>query len=891
MKTKTALFLLAIVLAVALVSCKAGDPAVINVKPVSEYADESRGLYLHTLDNGLRVVVKENHVAPVVHVYLVVSTGSMHEEEYLGCGMSHIFEHVMSGGTTIHRTEEETKKFLQSIGAAGNAYTTCYCTAYHMTTTARYLDQALDVISDYMMYCTFDKKELEREFGVILQEIAKGEEEPNRIMWKLFLKTAYDVHPIRCPVIGYREKFLRLNREDIIKYYNRRYVPRNMILAIGGAVDAKKALEKAEEFFGGFEDRPLKKVVLAREPKKTGGRYAEGEAAIRMAILRMGFRSTDLFHPDMVKTDMLSAILGAGKSSRLYRRLVEEEGLVEDIGSGNWTPEYVHGHLIVHSTLKVENLDAARKEIMDVMEDLKKNLVKQEELDRVRTYLRAQRLMYRQTAEREVQGIAGDVRSTGDPLFDTRYLKAMDGVTPEMVRDMARKYLNEDNLTTVVLKPKTETGPENELPPLDVKKKESGIIKYTLKNGLTVLLKRNPELPLVSMQTYSRGGVLFDGDKPGLSNFTANMLMRGTSGKNAEELVNALESMGAEMKPIAGNNTFGMEMTLLREDLEPGLDLFADVLLRPAFDKKEVERVRKNILFGIDNLSNNWIEEINYNFRETRFGNHPYANHKLGNEESVGKISSKDLKDFHEKYFVGSNTVLAIFGDIDIEKTKALVEQKFGAMHGGVVDHKDVAPPPPIGKGTKGVESPVVVPVGRKSVSVILATNGLPIGDESGPDMNILRLMFGSRLHEALRGRNDYVYVVWAYNWPGFDTGSFLILVQTTPDKYDAVIREIRSEIEKMKKGEFTDEELENAKRRAISYVELGSQTNANQADVAALNELYDIGCDYMAEYPPRLVKVSRDDIMKLVNRCFGEWMTVETRPVETPEKTGPAAE
>ncbi len=891
MKTRTIIMLLAIVAVVSLASCKAGDPTVINVKPVGEYADENRGLYLHTLENGLRVVVKENHVAPVVHVYLVVSTGSMHEEEYLGYGMSHIFEHVMSGGTTIHRTEEEAKKLLQSIGAAGNAYTTCYCTAYHMTTTARYLDQALDVISDYMRYCTFDKKELAREFGVILKEIAKSEEEPNRVMWQLFLDAAYDVHPIRYPTIGYREKFLRLNRDDIIKYYNRRYVPRNMILAIGGDIDAKKALEKADKFFGRLEDNPLKKVVLAWEPKKTGKRYAEGEAAIKMAMLRMGFRTTDLFHPDMVKTDMLSAILGVGKSSRLYRRLVEEKQLVKNIGSGNWTPEYVHGHLTVYATLEVENLAAAQKEVMAVIGDLKKNLVKQEELDRVRTYLRAMRLMYRQTAEKEVESIAGDVRSTGDPLFDSKYLKAMDGVTPEMVRDMARKYLNEDNLTTVVLNPKTATGPKNELPPLDVKKKESGITKYTLENGLTVLLKRNPELPLVSMQTYSRGGVLFDGDKPGLSNFMANMLMRGTSNRNAEELVNALESMGGEMKPIAGNNTFGMEMTVLRKDLEPGLDIFADVLLRPAFDKKEVERVRRNILFGIDNLSNDWIEGIRYNFRKTRFGSHPYANHRLGNEESGGEISPEDLKDFHEKYFVGSNTVLAIFGDIDIEEMKALVAQKFDAMSEGAVNHKAIAPPPPIGKGTKGVESPVVIPVERKSISVILATNGLPIGDESGPDMSILKLMFGSRLHEALRGRNDYVYLVWAYNSPGFDTGTFQILAQTTPDKYDAVIREIRSEIEKMKKGEFTDEELENAKRRAVSYVELGSQTNADQAGIAALNELYGIGCDYMAEYPPRLAKVSREDIMKLVNRCFGEWMTVETSPAERAEGKSPAAE
>jgi len=867
---------------------KPDDPTVIKIEPVNEYANEKTGVYIHTLPDGMRVVVLENHSAPAVTVRLIVNTGSMDEAEYLGCGLSHILEHVMAGGTTIHRTGEENDEMIKAIGAGTNAETFYYYTAYYMTTTSRYFDQALGMIADYIMYCTFDPKEVQREFGVISQEIAKDEEEPNRLLNQLFDRTAYDVSYARILPIGYREKFLRLNREDLIKYYNRRYVPRNMVLAIGGDVNAKEAFEKAGKIFEKFEDRPLAEVKYPEEPKKVGKRYAEREANIQMAILRMGFRTTDMYSPDMVKTDMLSAVMGIGKTSRLYRRLVEEKQLVQYVGAGNNTPHYVHGHLGIYATMDPKNLEAAQKEIMAIAEDLKTNLVSKEDLDRARNFIRAARLLYRQTAADQIEYLGDTVLVTGDPLYEDKYFAAMDAVTPEDVRDMAKKYLNEDNLTTVVLKPLTQK-PQEGLPPLEVKEKESGIEKVTLKNGLTVLLKRNPELPLVAIQTYSRGGALFDGDKPGLSNFMVNTLMRGTKTRSAADIDLAIETMGAKVTTISGNNTFGIDMTVLKEDIKAGIDLVADVLMHPAFADEEVERMRPQILFQIQNLNNDWDDEISSLFRSVRFANHPYANTKLGTADSVSKITPVDLKAFHDKLCVGSNMTLAVFGDIDVEKTKQMIEAAFGEMPQGEKDMRQVPPPPAIGKDTKGVAEPVVFKVPRQQINVILATNGIAIGDPADAEMNLLTLMLSQNLERALRGRNNYVYLVYAYNIPGFDVGTFNIMAQTTPENYDAMMKEIRAEIEKIKKGEFTDEEFENIKRQAVSYAELGLQTSASQADVAALNELYGIGYDYATKYPVKLAKATREDMMKLVDRCFGEWMVVETRPETAPEKA-PAA-
>jgi len=368
-----------------------------------------------------------------------------------------------------------------------------------------------------------------------------------------------------------------------------------------------------------------------------------------------------------------------------------------------------------------------------------------------------------------------------------------------------------------------------------------------------------------------------------------NMFMRGTATKSAADIDLAIENMGAQMGAVSGNNTFGLEMTMLKEDLREGMGLYADVLLHAAFADEEVERVRQQIVFQIQNQNNDWGNEISALFRKVRFEDHPYANTKLGVEESVTKITSADLKAFHDKLCAGSNMALAVVGDIDIEKTKAMIDAAFGEMPAGEKDNRRIPPPAPIGKDTKGVAEPVVVNVPRQQVNVMLATNGISIADPADAEMNILMLMFSQNLERALRGRNNYVYVAYAYNIPGFDTGMVQILAQTTPDLYDAMMKEIRAEIDKMKNGEFTDEEFENIKRQAICFAEMGLQTNAGQADVAALNELYGIGYDYATKYPVKLSKVTREDMMKLVARCFGEWMVVETRPGTTPEQPAPS--
>jgi len=189
-----------------------------------------------SLDNGMKVVLSEKHDSPAVAVYAYIKTGGIYEGKYLGCGVSHYLEHLVSGGTTKNRTEQESNLLLKKIGDRVNAYTTLDHTCYHIKTTREHWKTAADLISDWINNCAFATNEVLREKGVIVQEIKMGEEEPGRTLWKLFTETFFLKNEARVPVIGYEEDFKGVKRDEIIDYYSRRYVANNMVIVIVGDV-------------------------------------------------------------------------------------------------------------------------------------------------------------------------------------------------------------------------------------------------------------------------------------------------------------------------------------------------------------------------------------------------------------------------------------------------------------------------------------------------------------------------------------------------------------------------------------------------------------------------------------------------------------------------------
>ena len=283
------------------------------------------------LDNGLTVLIEENHTNPVVAVQVLVRTGSIYEQEYLGSGISHFFEHIIHGGSTSTRTEAESRALLESIGNNTNAYTTTDHTGYYINTTTEHWPTALDLLADWMLNSKIEPDEFEREKGVVQREIEQGLDNPRRVLFQTNTVTRYKVHPARYPVIGYKELVQQVSRDDLVIYYHRMYAPNNMIVVVVGDVQTDNAMINIRKAFGHGQRRHNPAITLPSEPPQVGKRTVDKEMAIAQARMMVSFRTVHLTHADLYPLDVLSHILSNGDSSRLVKRIKDEQQLVYNI--------------------------------------------------------------------------------------------------------------------------------------------------------------------------------------------------------------------------------------------------------------------------------------------------------------------------------------------------------------------------------------------------------------------------------------------------------------------------------------------------------------------------------------------------------------------------------
>ena len=227
---------------------------------------------VRTLDNGLQAVVQEHHTAPVAAFRIYVRAGSIYEGEYYGSGISHYFEHLISGGTTTNRSEKEISRIIERMGNANNAYTTRDHTAYHITTSPEHLQEAIGLFADWMQNCTFPESEFTREKGVVLEEVRKSQEEPRRVIHKALYETMFRRHPVRFPVIGHQALVKKITRQDILSYYEKMYAPNNMIVVAVGDFDAEEVMGWIRTSFSGFQRRSIDLPQPEPEPRQMGNR-------------------------------------------------------------------------------------------------------------------------------------------------------------------------------------------------------------------------------------------------------------------------------------------------------------------------------------------------------------------------------------------------------------------------------------------------------------------------------------------------------------------------------------------------------------------------------------------------------------------------------------------
>ena len=825
---------------------KAADAQIPSIPP---------DVRVETLENGLVIIIREDHSAPVVSAQAWCNTGSISEGKWMGAGLSHVLEHMLFKGTTS-RPGSRIDQEVQQAGGYMNAYTSFDRTVYHINVPDTGATVAIDILCDIMQHASLPPEELDKELDVIRREMDMNQDDPARRAGRRLFEVAYTKSPYRFTIIGYPEIFNTLKPEDISAYYRERYVPNNMFFVLTGAIKADDAVRQIRQAFAGTKARALAPMVLPREPRQTGPRETIEEAPIQLGFFHFAWHIPDVRHPDMPALDVLASLLGSGRSSRLFREVREKKGVVTSADA--WTYSAADQGLFgMSAVVDAGKFTVSRDALLEELRRVQDEPIPAAEVAKVVKQFVAGALSTRKTMQGQAQDLGGNWLAANDLNFSERYLAAARQVTPAVLQRVARQYLTADNRTLYALLPQGAAPKSAGAVPVST---ESAVQKIVLPNGLRLLVKEDHRLPFVEMRAVFQGGVLAESEQNnGLTQLMSKMLLQGTGRRGAEEISTEIESVGGSIESFGGNNSFGLSSEVLSEDLKTGLDVFADVLLNPTFPAAAFEREQRIQLELIRAQRDQLLQSCSQLMRRGLFGKAGYGLDPTGSEESVQALRLPALPAFYKSTVVPNNCVMAIFGDVKTDQLKAAIEKHFGKWKPGPPARVSNAHPLSL-SGVKRLNE-----MRDKEQAVLLA--GFAGATVKSSDRYALELVqegcsdLGSRLFLRIREHLGLAYYVGAQNFLGVIPGFFTFYVGTAKDKLQQVEEELLKEVNLLREEGFTEEELKRSKAKIIGQKKIARQDLGGYATTVALDELYGLGHDHIDLEDARYEAVTLDDI------------------------------
>lgn len=826
--------------------------------PLETLRKSNDGLRRFTLDNGLVGLVKEDRSAPVVSVQIWVGTGSIHEQEFLGAGLSHYLEHMLFKGTTNRAVGVVTKE-IDEAGGAVNAYTTYDRTVYYCNLPARNWKVGVDVLGDVVMNASLPEAEWKREQDVIVREMAMGEDDPGRVLHKLMFATAFREHPYRHPVIGYEEVFRSMTRDDLVSYYRRRYTPDHMIAIVVGDISAAEVEAQLRTTFAGFKRKAAAPVVVPRESEQVAPRSARKTGEFNVARLGFVYHTVPLSHPDAPALDLLAAIAGQGRSSRLYHDIKETRRLAHEIDAWSFGAKEagLFGITAVFDADKEQDLLAA---IEHQIVELQKGSFAKEEIEKARRQVLVHELGGLQTMAGQASSYGSGEFYAGNPRHAEFYLEQLQTVTADRIRDVACRYLTPNNCSSTVLVPAAT----NSAGTIAAAPATAGVdvVRRTMPNGIPLLVREDHRLPFVYISAVMTGGLLSEtAENNGITQLMAELLTRGSKTLSAEDLARRVERVAASMASFSGRNSFGLNAHCLTENVEEIMDIFSDCLEAPAFPEQELQKQRTVQIAAIQEQREHPMFIAQEALRQTLFPNHPYRWDPNGTEATLERITRDDVAAHFRRLATRENLVLSIFGDITPERAEQLATRHLDRIPSGQL--------PLLGNGAPAASLPARVErrQPRQQAIVLLGYPGFDVKDPRNTALAVLqRALSGlsSDMMIEIRDKRGLAYYGGAASMSGVQAGMFMLYCGTQPDAVTEVEGLIREQIARVTKDGLRDEEWHRAREQLLADQASDLQDNGGMAQSCAINEIIGLGYRHDFERPARLAEVTAAQIREV---------------------------
>src|SRR5277367_400802 len=657
------------------------------------------------LDNGLTVIVHEDHKAPIIAINTWYHVGSKNEKPGK-TGFAHLFEHLMFGGS--EHAPGRYIDVMEKVGATDlNGTTNSDRTNYFENVPTSAVDLTLWMESDRMGHLlgSLDQKTLDLQRGVVQNEKRQGENQPYGVTRQLLTENTYPVgHPYSWTVIGSMTDLDAASMKDVQDWFKTYYGPNNVILVIAGDITPEVAREKVEKYYGEIPAGPpiaKNEVWIA---KRTGTHRGTVQDRVPQARLYRVWNVPQAFSADQASLDLTAQILGQGKTSRLYKRLVYKDQIATSASADVRDNEIASQFFLTLTAKPGVDLKKVEAAAGEELQNFLKNGPTEAELQLAKTQILGE---YVRIMER-IGGFGGksDILArcqtfTGNPDCYKEHLRGIQEATPASVKKAADEWLSDgDYILEVHPYPttlKTSAPLDRSKPPAlgsAMSLKLPPMQTATLSNGLKVVLAERHTAPVVNFSLMVDSGYSADPvDARGTCSFEQRMLEEGTPTRDSIQISEQLAALSAEFTADANLDTASVDLNALKINMDQALNIYADLILHPAFPQKEFDRLQKERLAAIQR------EKVTPNAMAFRVGpallygkDHPYggAFSGIGTEASVEKLTREDLAKFHSEYFKPNNATLLIVGDTTLAEITPKLEALFGSWKSGDVPKKTI---------------------------------------------------------------------------------------------------------------------------------------------------------------------------------------------------------
>jgi zinc protease len=763
------------------------------------------------LKNGLTLLVHEDHKAPIVAVNIWYHVGSKNERPGR-TGFAHLFEHLMFNGSE-HFNDDYFQPF-ERIGATDqNGTTNEDRTNYFENVPTSALDMALWMESDRMGHLlgAIDTAKLTEQRGVVQNEKRQGENQPYGKVDLVMVEATYPPgHPYSWTVIGSMEDLDAAKLDDVKEWFTTYYGPNNAVIVLAGDITPEAARQKVERYFG---DIPAGPPIAKQDvwiAKRTGSHRQQMQDRVPQARIYKEWNVPEYAAADADYLELVTGVLAQGKTSRLYRRLVYDDQIATDVSSWVDSREIGSGFVIRATAKPGGDLTRVERAIDEELARFIRTGPTPSELRRVKTQFRAN---FIRGIER-IGGFGGksDVLAQNEVYAGNadHYLvtqRRTAAATAADLRGVAARWLSDgeyvlevhpyppDFATTAsavdrAKLPDAGTPPDARFP---------AIARATLPNGLKIVFAERHSIPQVNLTLLVDAGYAADQfGAPGTASFALDMMDEGTTRLNALQISDTLLQLGAQLGTGSQLDVSRVSLSTIKDNLDPALDIFADVILNPSFPQADFQRQQRQRLARIQREKVQPVQMALRVFPQLLYGtNHAYGNPLTGTgtEESVSRMTRDDLQRFHRMWFKPNHATLVVVGDVSLAEIQPKLTRLFSRWQTGDVPQKNVTTVP-------DQPRPLVYILDRpgSEQSVILAANlAAPKANAHEYAIEAMTSLLGgqftSRVNMNLREGKHWSYGAFTFIWDARGQRPFIAYAPVQTDKTKESMIEVDREL------------------------------------------------------------------------------------------------